>query len=140
MTAPRQPVLLVEDNPDDVILMQRSARQAELPCQIEVAPDGESAMAYLAGEGKFADRTAHPLPSLVLLDLRLPRASGHDVLAWIRSRPELTGLPVIILTTSQHPEDVTRAHALGATEYLVKPLHFHDLVELTRGLRRYCGA
>ena len=140
MTPCTQPVLLVEDNADDVVLMRRSARQAELPCPLAVVNDGERAMAYLAGDGEFADRSVHPIPSLVVLDLRLPRVSGHDVLAWIRGRPEYTTLPVVVLTNSQHPDDVSRAHALGVTEYLVKPLHFRDLVELTRGLRRYVGA
>lgn len=114
-------ILLVEDNEDDIFIFRRAYRQAKLPYPLQVAGDGQEALDYLQGEGRFADRTAYPMPFLVLLDLKLPFKSGLEVLQTLRHRPELAQLCVIVLTSSAEQRDLTRARELGAHAYLVKP-------------------
>lgn len=134
---PEAEILLVEDNPDDVLLIQRAFRKLGAVNPLRVVSDGEQAVAYLAGEGPYADRDAHPLPSLLLLDLKLPRRSGFEVLEWLRGRPGLRRLPVVVLTSSRESQDVGRAADLGANSYLVKPVQFDALQEMVRTLRLY---
>jgi CheY-like chemotaxis protein len=133
----RETILLVEDNGDDVLLFRRAARKASLPNPLQVVSDGEEAIAYLGGREPFSDRTRFPLPALVLLDLKLPRKSGHEVLAWLRVQPGLRRLPVAVFTTSRESSDVQRAYDLGANSYLLKPVQFEALIELVRGLKLY---
>jgi CheY-like chemotaxis protein len=130
-------VLLVEDNPDDVLLMQRAFRKANLINPLAVVTDGEQAIDYLAGTGPYSDRTQHPLPVLVLLDIKLPRKSGHEVLAWLKQHPSLKRVPVVMLTSSNETADVNRAYDLGANSYLVKPVGFDDLFEMVKTLQPY---
>jgi CheY-like chemotaxis protein len=92
--------------------------------------DGERAMAYLSGLGIYADRDRFPLPSLILLDLKMPRATGFEILKWIRKHPELGQLPVLVLSGSELQDDIRRAYDVGANSYLVKPLGFEALVGL----------
>lgn len=134
------PLLLVEDNEDDVFIFQRAFRRAGLHDPLQVVADGQEAIDYLAGVGRYADRVAHPWPSLVFLDLKLPRRSGHEVLAWIASRPELPMLPVIVLTSSAELRDLQRSRELGALHYLVKPPGSDALVELIETHRAGFGA
>jgi CheY-like chemotaxis protein len=115
------PLLLVEDNEDDVFIFQRAFRRAGLGLPLQVASDGQEAIDYLAGAGRYRDRGAYPMPAMMFLDLKLPRRSGHDVLAWISSQTDLPPLPVIILTSSAEQRDLQRARELGALHYLVKP-------------------
>ncbi len=130
-------ILLVEDNPDDVELIRRAFRRANVANPIHVVTDGEQALAYLSGDGEYADRFRHPLPVLLLLDLKLPRRSGHEVLGWIRAREGLRRLPVAILTSSRESDDVNRAYDLGANAYLQKPVSFEALLELVRTLNLF---
>lgn len=130
-------ILLVEDDTNDVFLMQRACRKVELPNPLVVVGDGDEAVDYLSGAGRYADRAAHPLPVLVLLDLKLPRKSGLEVLDWLRRQPALKRLPVVVLTSSKEPGDVNRAYDLGANSYLVKPLGFDALLDLVRSLNVY---
>ena len=130
-------ILLVEDDPNDVLLIQRASRKARLAYPIQIVEDGEEAVAYLAGRGEYADRERFPLPALVLLDLKLPRKSGHEVLSWLREQPGLKRLPVVVLTSSQEPSDVNRAYDLGANSYLVKPVAFDALLEMVRMVGLY---
>lgn len=130
-------VLLVEDNPDDVALIQRAFRKANIANPLRIVTDGEQAVAYLAGRGEYADRAQHPLPVLVLLDLKLPKRSGHEVLAWLRSQQGLRRLPVAVLTSSREAADVNRAYDLGANAYLQKPVGFEALHELVRTLNLF---
>jgi CheY-like chemotaxis protein len=130
-------ILLVEDNPDDVLLARRAVRKAALPAAMQVADDGDEAVAYLGGSGRFADRSRHPLPALVLLDLKLPKRPGLEVLRWVRSQPELNTTPVVVLTSSSEDEDIQRAYALGANSYLQKPVAFNGLVQLLGVLDLY---
>jgi DNA-binding response OmpR family regulator len=133
-----QNVLLhVEDDPNDVLLLQRAFRKANAQLAIHSVSDGDKAVAYLSGADEFADREKHPLPSVVLLDLKMPRKSGLEVLAWIRAEQKVRRLIVIIFTSSKHDEDVNKAYDLGANSYLVKPVGFDMLVELCKMLQQY---
>jgi CheY-like chemotaxis protein len=130
-------ILLVEDSADDVLLIQRAFRKANLINPISVVDDGEKAIQYLTGAGEYADRARHPLPVLVLLDLKLPRKSGHEVLAWIKQHPSFKRVPVVVLTSSTETVDVNRAYDLGANSYLVKPVGFDDLFAMVKTLQPY---
>ncbi|HZY17713.1 MAG TPA: response regulator [Ramlibacter sp.] len=130
-------ILLVEDNSDDVVLIQRAFRRAGVRTTLAVVDDGDSAVGYLEGSGPWADRSRHPLPRLVLLDLKLPRRSGLEVLAWLRAQPSLLGLTVVVLTSSRENTDLRRAYELGANSFLVKPVNFDDLLDLVRTLDLY---
>jgi CheY-like chemotaxis protein len=114
-------VLLIEDNADDVFLMRRALKKSGLPWSMQVVTDGQEAMNFLAGVGKYADRAQFPLPSLVFLDLKLPYVPGFEVLAWIQGRPELSRIPVLVLTSSPEERDQRKAHDLGAQGYFTKP-------------------
>jgi CheY-like chemotaxis protein len=123
-------ILLVEDNPDDVVLIERALKKARILNPLRVLDDGEKAIAYLAGYKPHDDRTEHPLPILVLLDLKLPRRTGFEVLEWRRDNMEGGSIPFVVLTTSKDSMDVNKAFDLGADSYLVKPVGFEDLVYL----------
>jgi CheY-like chemotaxis protein len=128
-----RPVLLVEDDADDQVLIRRAFGRARLANPLRILPDGDAAVAYLGGAGAFADRAANPPPAVVLLDLKLPRRSGLEVLEWLRARPAPLGrTPVVVLTSSRESDDVRRAYDLGANSYLVKPIGFDDLFEMLR--------
>lgn len=130
-------VLLVEDNPDDAFLIRRAFKKAGLANPLQVVGDGEQAVAYLGGEGEYADRTRYPLPALLLLDLKLPRQDGLEVLAWLRQQPMLKRIVVVILTSSKEFTDIDKAYEMGANSYLVKPVGFDSLVDMVRTLNQY---
>ena len=138
MTISSASVLLVEDDPNDVILMERAFRKAGMLSDFQIARDGEQAVAYLSGKGEFSDRTRTPLPTLVLLDLKLPKLSGFEVLRWMRAQTGLRRLPVLVLTSSKEKHDITRAYELGANAYLLKPALFNDLVDLVKTISMFC--
>ena len=134
MPASGSTILHVEDDPNDVLLIARAFRKAEVLAQIQVVNDGEQAVHYLNGTNSFAQREQFPLPSLVLLDLKLPRKSGIEVLEWIRAQPGLKRIPVVMLTSSRQPVDINRAYDLGVNAYLVKPVNFDALIDMVRTL------
>jgi CheY-like chemotaxis protein len=121
---------LVEDREDDITLIQRAFRQSYLNNPLHVVRDGEQAIAYLAGTGKFASRDEFPLPDLILLDLKMPRMDGFDVLSWLRQQDDIGRIPVIVLTSSDNLRDVNRAYSLGANTFLVKPIDFQNYINL----------
>jgi CheY-like chemotaxis protein len=123
-------ILLVEDRQDDVLLLFRALEKAGVKNRIQVAVNGEQAVDYIRGRGKFSDRTLYPLPQLVLLDLKLPGMSGFDVLQWIRTDSQHPDLRVVVLTSSENVNDVNLAYRLGANSFLVKPTDFSRFVEL----------
>ncbi|WP_088889918.1 response regulator [Leptolyngbya ohadii] len=127
-------ILLVEDNPKDVFLVQRALRKAQVTSPLQVVNDGDAAVQYLSGEAPYSDRTAYPLPVFVLLDLKLPRRSGAEVLRWIRQQPHLRRLPVVVLTSSREYADVNGVYDLGANAYIVKPPDFDEFVEILKTL------
>lgn len=130
-------ILLVEDNPDDVLLIQRAFKKANLVNPVVVVGDGEKAIEYLSGSGAYAERSRFPLPVLILLDLKLPRKSGHEVLGWVKQHAALKRIPVVVLTSSTETVDVNRAYDLGANSYLVKPVGFDDLFSMVKALQPY---
>lgn len=132
-------ILHVEDDPNDVMLVGMAFRKAQLEINLFPAIDGDQAVHYLAGDGIYADRAAYPLPALVLMDIKLPRKSGLEILAWLRSQPHpyLKRVPVVILTSSNQPDDIDAAYDLGANSYLVKPGDLLVLVELVKALHHY---
>src|SRR5687767_8215633 len=114
-----QTILLVEDDPNDVFFMQRAMRHAGILDPLQMASDGREAIHYLAGTGPLVDRAKFPLPTLVLLDLKLPHVMGLDVLKWMRAQPELRHIIVLVFTSSQLSPDVSKAYFFGANSYLV---------------------
>lgn len=123
------PILIVEDNHHDVLLAERALLRANVGAPLEVVTDGEAAMRYLSGAAPFTDRQRYRLPALVLLDLKLPRRSGQEILTWIHKSPDPGGFryPVVVLTTSDDDSDREMAARSGAAGYLVKPLR-EDMV------------
>src|ERR1051326_7062364 len=113
-------ILLAEDREDDVLLIRRAFNKANLLNPLHVVQDGEEAIAYLKGEGQYANRAEYPLPSLLLLDLKMPRKNGFEVLQWIRQQPSLSALRVVVLTSSSEIQDVNMAYRLGSNSFLVK--------------------
>ena len=125
-------VLIVEDNPDDLFVMKMACQRTGIPHLLRVVTDGAMAIDYLSGTGEFADRTAHPLPDVVFLDIKMPKQDGHQVLKCIRSQPGVKNLPVVMLTVSTQMADVDRAYELGVTSYLQK---VPCLAEFGQGVR-----
>jgi two-component system response regulator len=121
-------ILLVEDNPDDVELTRIAFEQANVANLLRVVPDGAAALDYLFARGKHAERDATALPSLVLLDLNLPRLDGREVLQAIRANEATRNLPVVVLTTSAEPFDIDASYGLGANSYNRKPVDFDQFV------------
>jgi CheY-like chemotaxis protein len=130
-------ILIVEDNEDDILLAQRAFRKAGVTAALHVVRDGEEAVSYLEGSGAFMDHHQHPLPAMMLLDLKLPKRSGFDVLHWVRNHPTLRMLPVVVFTTSAQSSDLDRAYALGANSYLKKPATLEGTTELLKTLGLY---
>ena len=118
----RPPTLLVaEDDENDFLFLGLALSKANLKIDIRRVTNGDEAIEYLAGANAFANRDAHPLPHLILLDLKMPSADGFDVLIWLRNHETLNNLPAVVLSNSDYPGDIQQAHALGATAYLIKP-------------------
>jgi CheY-like chemotaxis protein len=126
-------ILYVEDEENDVELFRFGIARARLPNPVHVAVDGVQAIDYLAGHGPFADRSQHPLPALVILDLNLPKVNGFEVLRWLRQQPQLVSLPVVIYTSSVGLVDKDTARLLGATDFVVKLSDVNQIADLARG-------
>jgi len=130
-------ILLVEDNRMDVELTLDAFKEAKLLNPIHVSPNGEDALEYLFGRGKYADRAAHPMPNLVLLDLKLPGIDGFEVLRQVKATPILKRLPVVILTSSKEEGDRALSYDIGANSYLVKPVSFEGFLAVVREIEGY---
>jgi CheY-like chemotaxis protein len=130
-------VLIAEDNPDDALLLQRAINKAGVPARIKIVSDGEEILNYLQGNGSYSNRATHPFPSVIILDLKMPRKSGLEVLKWINENPEISVVPTIVLSASNLDRDVRAAYDLGANTYFVKPTTFEDLVETMRMMENY---
>lgn len=128
-------ILHVEDDSNDVLFLNLAFEKAGITMPVLVATDGQLAIDYLSGAGGYANRKEFPRPCLVLLDLKLPRKSGFEVLAWIRSQPALRRLVVIVLTSAEHEQDVARAYDLGANSYVIKPMDLAEREETARLLK-----
>jgi two-component system, response regulator len=130
-------ILLVEDNPDDVDLARRAFLRAGLAQPLDVVEDGLEALDYLFARGEYAHRTETLLPSLVLLDLKLPRMDGHEVLRQIRIHPLTRFLPVVVLTSSDEESDLVESYSQGCNSYVRKPVSYTEFVEAARQLGMY---
>lgn len=130
-------VLLAEDDPDDVLLTHLAFEKARLANPLQVVRDGEEAIAYLKGTGRFKNRISYPLPILLLLDLNMPKVNGFQVLEWLQTHPLLSPMPVAVMTSSDQDPHVTRAYELGADSYLIKPPDAEALLALVQRLRAY---
>ena len=144
----RVPILLAEDEENDVFLMRRAFVRAEIPNPLVVVRNGRETIDYFSGAGAYSDRKQFPLPGLVLLDLKMPAMGGFDVLQWLRARPEFDLLPVVVLTSSMLQLDVEKSRQIGVHDYRVKPHQFEDLVRMLKDVRscwlderfnRYCA-
>jgi|SRR6266850_5821350 len=133
----RATVLLAEDDSDDVLLTQIAFEKARLANPLQIVRDGEEAISYLDGKGKYSNRLLYPFPILLLLDLKMPKFNGFQVLAWLKAQPHLRALPVAVMTSSDQDPDVTRAYKLGADSYLIKPPNAEALLALVQRLHAY---
>jgi CheY-like chemotaxis protein len=132
-----QCILIAEDNDSDLLLLRRSLKFAGVPCSVHAVRDGEEAIAYLSGQGNYANRAEFPLPSLVLLDLKMPNKGGFEVLRWIRNHPTLCRLPVLMLTVSNQIADINRAYAMGANSFINKSLDYQSTKDLVSSIRDF---
>ena len=130
-------VLVVEDNPEEVLLLKRACQQAGSNIVVQFVGNGEEAIEYLSGGDRFADRSEYPEPDLVLMDLKMPRKGGFEVLEWFRNLEEGALVPVIVLTSSSREADVQRAYSLGANTYFIKPSSFDEFREMLQILYAY---
>jgi CheY-like chemotaxis protein len=130
-------ILLAEDREEDVILIKKAFAKANIRNPLSVVHNGEEAINYLAGAGQFSDRRQYPFPVLLLLDLKMPRVDGFEVLRWIKSQPSLSALRVVVLTSSGDIRDVNRAYELGANSFLVKPLDFYNTIAMAETILDY---
>jgi len=130
-------ILVAEDSEGDAFVLRRAFEKAEIDANLRFVEDGQDAVDYLAGIGAFEDRKTNPMPKLLLLDLRMPRLSGFDVLGWLHKHPTLRRLPVAVFSSSNVDCDVDRAYDLGANSYLVKPGSPALLLEIIQHLDSY---
>ena len=137
----RSLVLICEDSREDTFLLRHAFVKAGLSHRLVDVRNGQQAINYLSGIGLYTDRQQHPLPNLVLIDLKMPLLDGFEVLAWIQSRADLQSIPVIAVSGSNEPADIEAARKLGARDYLVKPKDWEDLIKLARLLHdRYLAS
>jgi CheY-like chemotaxis protein len=127
-------ILLVDDSPNDALLMAAVFQRAGFAHPLQFVTRGEEAVAYLRGEGRYADRVEFPAPAVILLDLNMPRQNGFEILAWIRRQPSLGRIRVYILSASSRQQDIDLALDLGANAFLVKPGTFDELAQLATAL------
>jgi CheY-like chemotaxis protein len=134
----KAPVLLVEDDPSDYRLIQRAFIKIDKSIPVIRLTNGDEAVAYLSGDPPYDNRMLYPMPSVVLLDLKLPRRSGFEVLTWVRQHPStIRRIPIVVLTSSRHSIDVNRAYDLKANSYLVKPDTGSALEQMVSGFKEY---
>lgn len=133
----RPVILLVDDNPHDVVLIRLAFRKVGIIDTIQLVKDGAEAMRYIRGEGNYSDRHQFPIPTLILLDLKMPQTSGFEVLEWIRNQPSLEHVVVVVMSGSKDDSDVEKAYSLRANMYLTKPTKFEELVKLMESLKNY---
>jgi len=132
------PVLVAEDNPNDVFLVRRAFQENRTLNPVHDVGNGDEAIQYLAGEGKYADRAAYPFPALFLLDLKMPVKDGLEVLRWLHDNPEIPRkLPVVVFSSTELPSETQLAYAMDIQACIVKPLSYPELLEKTRILKEY---
>jgi CheY-like chemotaxis protein len=130
-------ILLIEDESADAALMLRGFEKARVMNPLVHLTNGDEALAYLAGVREYADRRKHPLPALILLDLKLPGMTGIQLLQWMRVQGEIRRIPVVVLTSDDNPDTIDAAYDLGANSYLVKPGNSAEIVRMVEAIQRY---
>jgi CheY-like chemotaxis protein len=130
-------ILMADDDPDDRLLCKEAMEEGRLLNELRFVEDGVELMDYLLGQGIYAEPESAPRPGLILLDLNMPKMDGREALAAIKSHPDLRRIPVVIMTTSQAEEDITRSYDLGANSFITKPVTFDRLVQLMKTLKNY---
>jgi CheY-like chemotaxis protein len=130
-------ILLVEDDEDHILLVERAFKKAHIPHHLQAVHSGEEATEYLGGLGPYSNRETHPFPALVFLDLKMPRCNGHELLHEIRAKSGMSVLPIIVFSESRRPADIESAYRLGANSYIVKPLRFGSMVEILPSVIHY---
>lgn len=133
-------VLLVEDDLNDIFLVKRAFKKARIQNPLQVVTDGLEAIDYLRGEGRYSDRHAHPLPKLIVMDIKMPRKTGFEVLEWVKGQSHLLRrIPVIVVSSSENATDINHAYELGANAYMVKPMDFRAVEHLFESITHYWG-
>ena len=130
-------VLHIDDDPNDTELLRAATRHAKLKLELHNVEDGDKAIAYLNGLGPYANRALYPLPSLILLDLKMPRVNGFEVLQWLRQEPGLARIPAVVLSGSGLESDIEEAYRLGANTYFTKPGQLAELRKIIGSLIDY---
>jgi len=137
MAKDRPTLLIVEDNEDDIFFVERIFKQIGARCELRFARDGMEAIAYLSGQSPFNDRAKYPMPTIILMDLKMPRRNGFEVLEWMHNQPEIKLIPTIVVTSSTLQEDVTRAYRLGANAVMNKPVDKDSLLQMLKSFHIY---
>jgi CheY-like chemotaxis protein len=132
-------VLLVEDDLNDIFLVKRAFKRADIRNPLQVVTDGEEAMHYLRGDGKYANRDVYAMPRLVVMDIKMPRKTGFEVLEWLKGDATLKRIPVVIVSSSDQPQDINKAYELGANAYMIKPMDFRSVEHLFQSITHYWG-
>ena len=130
-------ILLADDDPDDRMLTRDAFEESRIRNVLETVEDGEELMDYLLHRGNYAGDSARPHPSLILLDLNMPRKDGREALREIKSCPELKNIPVVVLTTSKAEEDIFRTYDLGVNSFIIKPVTFDGMVDVVKTIGKY---
>jgi CheY-like chemotaxis protein len=130
-------ILLAEDDPNDAELFKHALQVSKVPALVQIVCDGEELIEYVRGQGKYSDRKAFPFPSLILLDLKMPRLTGLEALEWLRKQPECGKLPVVMMSGSGLDYDIDRAYRMGVNTYFTKPARLEQLNELIRVMITY---
>ena len=137
MAAEPRPILVVEDDPVDREMIELAFKRAAVENPIVTVSDGQEALDYLNGEGRFRDRREQDVPAVIVLDLDMPLMGGHEFLTLLKANPDFTLIPVVVLTTSQFDQDLIQSYALGANSCITKPGDFEQLVEIARAICDY---
>ncbi len=130
-------ILVAEDEVGDMLLLRRAFEKAGVSAPVHIARNGQEVIDYLCGTPPFSDPVTHPLPSLLLLDLRLPVISGFDLIKWLRTEPRLRYMIIVVFSSSQDPDDINCAYELGANSYIIKPREPDELVMIIKQLQQY---
>ncbi len=130
-------ILLADDDEEDRMLTEEALEENNISDNLHFVEDGEEAMDYLQRRGKYADTKKYPLPELILLDLNMPKKDGREVLAEIKNDPKLKGIPVVVLTTSNAPEDIEKMYGLGVNSFITKPVSYAGMALAMKSLKQY---
>ena len=132
-----QTILLVEDDDNDVVLYRRAMQKAGIENVVRVVIDGQEAMHYLSGSGRYGGRAEFPLPQFIITDLKLPLKTGLDLVTWLRHQPTLRRIPAVVLSSTANPGEINQVYEAGANAFLVKPSGMDQLVELFGAIKRF---